>query len=171
MLHFIKSDEETSSDHPRCRWVWVHFLKLKRENVYFNAFSYSIELRFVLIVCTDHIPPQQCIRESWACTDFTKPCIRITRDYKSRAITPWVHHISNWNTWHLQTESVFLYIVLKVALSERLHSLVSDITKGNSKGSNFLLSNWSRGETRSQTKARNITSKRKDALKPPFTFK
>ncbi|XP_067274345.1 nicotinate phosphoribosyltransferase isoform X2 [Pseudorasbora parva] len=28
-----------------------------------------------------------------------------------------------------------------VALSERLHSLVSDITKGNSKGSNFLLSN------------------------------
>uniref|UniRef100_A0A9J7ZSN1 Nicotinate phosphoribosyltransferase n=1 Tax=Cyprinus carpio carpio TaxID=630221 RepID=A0A9J7ZSN1_CYPCA len=28
-----------------------------------------------------------------------------------------------------------------VALSEQLHSLVSDITKGNSKGSNFLLSN------------------------------
>ncbi|XP_043076170.1 nicotinate phosphoribosyltransferase [Puntigrus tetrazona] len=28
-----------------------------------------------------------------------------------------------------------------VALSERLHSLVSDVTKGNSKGSNFLLSN------------------------------
>uniref|UniRef100_A0A9J8BP37 Nicotinate phosphoribosyltransferase n=1 Tax=Cyprinus carpio carpio TaxID=630221 RepID=A0A9J8BP37_CYPCA len=28
-----------------------------------------------------------------------------------------------------------------VVLSERLHSLVSDITKGNSKGSNFLLSN------------------------------
>ncbi|KAI2652325.1 Nicotinate phosphoribosyltransferase [Labeo rohita] len=30
---------------------------------------------------------------------------------------------------------------VQVALSERLHTLVSDITKGNSKGSNFLLSN------------------------------
>ncbi len=148
------------------------FLKIKERECIFQCFfvQHRIEI-CVDCVHRSHSPSTVHQRVVSVHRFHCKPCIRITRDYKSRAITPWVHHISNWNTWHLQTESVFLYIVLKVALSERLHSLVSDITKGNSKGSNFLLSNWSRGETRSQTKARNITSKRKDALKPPFTFK